>query len=487
MYKFSTPRDGLKHQYSKLYFYGFYNTMMNIRINYPKNFYHYIKKHNLNQKELCEYLNAYPKTNRVIGSLPYDWIKSFPKNEIPQILENVAQSFSKFSQALTSIHTKDRFEAIRGAKVRMKKFQKQLQRELSEILRRDDVSVEYENSGSFKHCHKLSIGDYKYALSTFIDNDGWIDKNFSDYFNEYNQGKGYEPQNSFTLYKNGEHGRWIKPFIAKIARENDFDGFILSKFVEPTRKSKFLQGIFERKHLKIKNDDYGMRNLVRGMYCDTGGSAFNADFIENKELRKLWQGLARRFDETNAIFQKYKYRSLDNIVSKDIDNNVNIFDKNYLKNLSWRYVLSKKDKIVLKTLIKNLNYASNMKKEAEAKGLTKELITIFNKDLRQEFPYRDECWNGLEEKYYSKSFTKTLGISNKLEPKDLVVLYSYLPSYKVKTDYTQAEIIEGMTLAWDEIKADKGLIKELRKDFSIDNELLKQIKKNAKLNHGKME
>ena len=224
---------------------------MNVNSNYPKNFYHFIKKHNINQTELCDYFNTYPNTKRVIGSLPYDWIKYIPKNEIPQVLGNIAQSFSKFSEMISSIHTKNRLEAIRGAKVRMKKFQKQLQRELSVILKRNDISIEYENSGSFKHCHKLSIGDYKYALSTFIDNNGWLDEKYSSYFNEFNQGKGYEPQNCFTFYRNGEHGRWIKPFIAKIARENDSDDFILSKFVEPNRKAKFIQGIFERKHLKI--------------------------------------------------------------------------------------------------------------------------------------------------------------------------------------------------------------------------------------------
>ena len=458
---------------------------MNVNANYPKNFYHYIKKHNLNQKELCDYLHIYPNTKRVIGSLPYDWIKSIPQDEIPKILDNITQSFSKFSEMLSSIHIKNHFQVIRGAKVRMKKFQKQLQRELSEILKRDDISIEYLSSGSFKHCHKLSIGDYKYALSTFIENDGWLDKKYSNYFNEFNQGKGYEPQNSFTLYKNGEHGRWTKPFIAKIARENDSDGFILSKFIDTTRKAKFLQGIFERKHLKIKNEDYGARNLVQGVCCDTGGSKFNSEFISNKELRKLWQGLAHRFDETNKIFSKYKYRLFDNVILKDIDNNVNIFDKNYISWLSLRYIISKKERNILTTFIKHLEYTANMRKVAETKGLKDELVTIFNKDLQQEFPYENECWNGMEEKYYSKAFTKILGISNKLASKDLVLLYNYLPSFKVKTDYTQAEIIEGMIASWEKIKSDKPFIKRLRKDFNIDNEMYKQIKNNIKCNYSK--
>lgn len=452
---------------------------MNINTHYPKNFYHFIKKHNLNQKNLCDYLNTYPNTNRVIGSLPYDWIKSVPKNEIPQMLENIAQSFSKFSEMLSQIHTKkNQFQAIRGAKVRMKKFQKQLTKELSEILKRNDISIEYENSGSFKHCHKLSVGDYKYALSTFISKG-----NEFDYFNELNQGKGYEPQNSFTIYKNGEHGRWVKPFIAKIARENDSDGFILSKFIDSTRKAKFFQGIFERKHLKIKNNDYGSRNLVQGICCDIGGCVFNSEFINDKELKKLWQELARKFDEINSMLPKYT--SFDNIISRDIDNNVNIFNEHYIDWISWKYIISKKNKVVFKTLIKNLEYASNISKNAEAKGLKEELIKIFNKDLQNEFPYKDECWYGLEDKYYSKAFTKILGISNKLDPKDVVLSYEHLPSFDVQTDYTQAEIIEGMRAAWDEIKSNKSLIKQLRNDFNIDDEAYKQIKKHKKFNNKK--
>ena len=139
-----------------------------------------------------------------------------------------------------------------------------------------------------------------------------------------------------------------------------------------------------------------MRNLPQGIYCDTGGSVFNSEYISNKELRRLWQDLARRFDDTYKILQKYKYRTFDILISKDIDNNINIFDANYINNFLGKNIILKKDKIVLKTFIKNLEYASNMIKKAEEKGLKDELIKIFNKDMQKEFPYKNECWNGIK-------------------------------------------------------------------------------------------
>ena len=51
-----------------------------------KNLYHVVKKRSLNQHELNSYLKAHPEFNRVIGSLPYDWLKDLEqKSDIKQL------------------------------------------------------------------------------------------------------------------------------------------------------------------------------------------------------------------------------------------------------------------------------------------------------------------------------------------------------------------------------------------------------------------
>ena len=443
-----------------------------------KNLYHVVKKHNLMQRELCDYLNANPNSKRVIGTLPYDWIKDVPKSEIPLMVEKVDDVFSKFSEMISPIKTHDSISAIRGAKVRLKKFHRQLQTDLQQILKREDISVEYTGGGAFKHCHKLSVGKFKYALSTFLKHKpgGTI----SDYFNEYKQGRGYEPQNSFTLYKNGEHGRCAKPFLAKITRENDFDGFILAKFIDSTRKPKFIQGTFERMHSKIKNEDFAERNFIKGVFIDVGGSFLNPEYIKDKKLRNLWQGCARRFDETNSLFRNYQIKRLDSVIVEDFKKNRNIFDKNYINFLSYRFTLTKKTKKDLRKFITNLNYANKMRKKAEEEGIKGELVKILNEDLKKECPYKTEVWYGLEDKYYSKAFANVLGISNKLSPKELIATSQYLPLYDVKNDYTRAEIIAGMNESWHIIKGDRALVKKIRKLFDIDDKTYNEIKKNNK-------
>lgn len=451
---------------------------MNIKTNFinSKNLYHVVKKQSLNQNELSAYIITHPEFNRLIGALPYDWLQVAPNKNIKNLSENVAAAFSEFAQAISDIHTQKYFAAIRGAKLRFKNFQKILEQKLKDILQRRDISVNYAGSGAFKHCHKITVGNYDYALSTFINNENWLDEKYSNYFNDYFQGKGYEPQNIFTLYKKGEHGRWVKPFFSKVAGADDADGFMLTKFIDKSRKEKSSQGVFERKHLRVKNNDYARRNTINGVFIDAGSSIINDKYIENKELRSLWLDFARVFDRTNKLFENYKYIKLDNLVAKDISNNIDIFDKNYLK----RYLLSPAQKRIISIILMNLKTTLKLKNKAEKTGMLDSVRNIFNKDLQEEFPYLEELWGTQENKYYSKSFSKLLGISNKLDPKEIVLRYYYLPFFELKTDYSQSEIIEGMIQSWQHISKKRNLLKKICKDFSINSVQYDYIKKEGR-------
>ena len=441
-----------------------------------KNLYHIVKKRSINQHELSSYIIAHPEFNRLIGSLPYDWLKcALPSKDIKFLSESIALFFAEFAKAISDIHTRRHLETIRGAVLKFKKFQKVLEQQLKDALQRQDISVNYVGSGSFKHCHRITVGNYDYALSTFINNEDWLNEKYSNYFNDYFQGKGYEPQNVFTLYKKGEHGRWAKPFFAKVAGKDDADGFILSKFIKKSGAKKSPQGIFERKRLKFINNDYASRNTINGVFVDAGACVINNDYIENKEVRYLCLELARTFDRANKIVENYNYRCIDSLIASDIKNNIDIFDKNY----SQRYLLSSSQKRAISVILKNLKTAQKFKNRAEQKGLSDSVISIFNKDLQEEFPYLKEVYGDFG-KYYSKSFSKLLGISNKPNPKDFVLNYDELSFWGLKKDYSQSEIIEGMIQSWQYIFKKRGLLKRICKDFSIEKAQYEYIKKEGK-------
>ena len=453
---------------------------MNIKGNFinSKNLYHVVKKKNINSFELNGYLTKHPEFNRLLGALPYDWIRVIPKNEIKKCTENVAAAFSEFAQAITDIYTRDPFTPVRGAKLRLKKPQKFLVQKLKEFLQRQDVSVDYIDSGAYKHCHKITVGDYSYALSTFINNNEsfFMSNKHCDYFNKYFQGKGYEPQNIFTFYKNGEQGRWVKPFISKVARVNDTDSFILSKFIEKSRPQKHFQGLFERKHLKIKNNDCAIRNIINGVCIDSGGCIPNNNYIEDTELRHYSVLLARGFDRANNIFENYKYRYLDKLVANDINNDVDIFHKDYLK----MYILSPAEKRVMLKILDCLKLTTKLLIKIEERGLYDSIMDILSNDLKEECPYIEEISYGLKN-YYSKSFSSFLGITNKVPFKDILLQeekhYVDISVFTLKRDYRQDEVIEGLIQAWKELQDKEYVLKFIIRDFSITKEQLNYIKK----------
>lgn len=439
-----------------------------------KNLYHVVKKRSLNQHELNSYLKAHPEFNRVIGSLPYDWLKDLEqKSDIKQLRASVASAFSQFASDISDIHTRRYLEAIRGSKLKLKKFHKRLEQELKDILKRQDISVSYAGSGAFKHCHKISVGDYEYALSTFVNNKGFLNEKYSNYFNTYFQGKGYEPQNVFTMYKNGPHGRWVKPFFSKVSRVDDTDGFVFSTFINKTRTPKNLIGTLERKHLRVFCNDDNINNTINGVHIDVGACVINDKCLKKQTLRNQLLPIVRLFDSVNRIVDDYAYRSLDNLVAGDICNNIDIFHKNYLK----KYSLSHSQKKVMSNIIRHLKSLEKLKNNAEKKGLLESIKNVLNSDLQEEFPYEKDIRGDLL-KYYSKSFSKLLGVSNKPNARDVILNYDQFAFWgTIQKDYTQNEIIDGLIQSWKQVSQKRSLLKQIYKDFAITNEQIQQIKK----------
>ncbi len=114
------------------------------------NLLHVFKHNYVSPAELSEFLKANPNVERRIGCLPSDWLKNINKNDIPRITELVNDIFEKSSLELYS-----------------KSIGANITKTLDKLLKRSDIKIECAGTGSFKQCHKLTVGDYSYALSFF--------------------------------------------------------------------------------------------------------------------------------------------------------------------------------------------------------------------------------------------------------------------------------------------------------------------------------
>ena len=153
---------------------------------------------------------------------------------------------------------------------------------LKKVLNRGDVKSSYIDSGSFKNCHKLDVGEYSYALSTFKKYPVF---DYRGYFRE-SHGKGNEPQNIFTSYNKFFKGRVCRPFLANLSGEKDVGGFILSKFIDINHDKKEEQGPFITNRSFLRNND-PKGNSINGIFIEAGGFVQNKKYICNKNSANL--------------------------------------------------------------------------------------------------------------------------------------------------------------------------------------------------------
>lgn len=182
-----------------------------------------IKKKYITAEKLNRFRAKIPDGERRIGSLPYDWIKRIEKDKISDITRSACDVFEKFSIEIEDIS--NRYTGKVDKLEKLKQAQSALLQSLQKILKRDDIDITYVGSGSLKHCQRLDIGKYSYAISTFKSEKS-ANRLFSDYFCR-GHGKGNEPQSLFTLFKRGSHGRFVKPFLANLSGMYDAGGYIL--------------------------------------------------------------------------------------------------------------------------------------------------------------------------------------------------------------------------------------------------------------------
>ena len=317
------------------------------------NFYHYCKRHDARPIDIMLYKKDHPDKELVLGALPYDWIKDIPQEEIPEVTQKVDKIFHEFSKR----------NAYSG-RLKIEEDNQKLKEDLSEALRRDDIEIEYLDSGFFKHCQKITVGDYDYSFLTFKKD--W--KDGCDFVLSAFHGGYTEPTKVHYVYNNYSQGRVAKPFITRPTdynAEND-NGYMLKKYIDKddkTRAKVELDPVVTN-YYKICHFDKKEENCINGIITDVGGMDENVNFIEDKETRN------------NVIYFAKSIHDYNDMISKDIEN----------------LPQDKKMKIInAEFQAENLLY----------KGVTKDK-DFYNKDYRELIKPLSE----LEQKVFKKKFRK---------------------------------------------------------------------------------
>ena len=321
-------------------------------------------------------LTRNPDSRKRIGSLPYDWIRKFGKERISGITEQVDDVFERFSTQINNLSDLNHYALCKN-NTNLLNAQIFFIKMLKEILKRSDINISYIGSGAFKHCHKLDIGNYSYAFSTFKSEESMY-TNCRNYFNKNGQGKGNEPQAIFTLYRHAPHGHTARPFLARLSGENDSGGYILSKFIDQNHSAKNNFGAME---LRQKTFLYTDPNFIRGICIEAGGCLPNQKYIKDKELR----GFLLR-------------------IAKIIDNHAKFLRQNPINIISQQYIINKKEagkdifhletgglsRMQQKSISKILRTLGKIRhlKEVLIKNGKYEIIKeLLNRDMADIFPY----------------------------------------------------------------------------------------------------
>ncbi len=389
-----------------------------------------IKREYIPAERLVQFLSLTPNVDRRIGSLPYDWIKTSGKSQIPDITRRTGDVFEKFAKEIDDIPDNASNE------VKLKTAQQALVGALRKILGREDIKISYAGNGALKHCQRLDVGNYSYAFSTFKSKEA-ARKQFSDYFHK-GQGRGNEPQTIFIAYNRDSHGRWAKPFMANMSGADDKGGFILSKFIDSNYPAKRRFGSMEKQRKYIYNFD---PNYIHGVCIEAGGCVPNKKYIQNSKERDIWLRFAKIIDGQVALLKKREhnaevYQILVNASRSGED--IVQFDTG---------IFSKEERKVADRVIRTLVKVRELKEKLTQEGKFENIRKLLNEDMIDAFPYSvySEEFGSWAAKWYPHLIADELGISNAPELDEMMSISSeYNDEVKINfaKHYPKSEVIK---------------------------------------------
>lgn len=333
------------------------------------NLLHVVKKKLINAQELNNYLKSNPKCSRRIGSLPFDFFSQISNQNKSKITQLVGDVFENFALQTASIEETSSIYIYA-----IEKITKDMVQSLKTLLNRDDIKSSYVNSGSYKNCQRLDIGNYSYALSTFKK---YPIFDYRGYFRS-SHGKGNEPQNIFTTYHRYSKGRVCRPFLANISGEKDEGGFILSKFIDSKHDEKVSRGPFLTNRSFLKNIDQ-LGNSINGIFIEAGGFIQNKKYINDIKLRKNWQKFASCLDNNIEFLNKSSAGEIESSFIIALENGLDLQDKKMVNEFIDK-LPQEKQKMAHK-IAKQASRIDLLKQKAIQEGNFDKIKTLLKEDL----------------------------------------------------------------------------------------------------------
>ena len=272
-----------------------------------KHILHIAKRRIVPPKEIGQMSESNGHKNTFIGALPYDIITNISREQISTVTQRTNEIFSGFARSVSYIYI-DKHEHYSLANEPFKRYFPQITHELNSLFNRNDISVSYIGSGTYKHCFVLSFGkksQNRYVLQAF--------QNVINVDSDYPHGVLFEPQNCFTAYKKYSHGRFARPFMSHPSNMEILSGgYILTKYIDSKHVYKKSLGKFVQRRTGATNTDIlNANNNVRGITVDAGGFTENPEHITTPQIRYHWHELAQILDNINfSILDKDIYSSL---------------------------------------------------------------------------------------------------------------------------------------------------------------------------------
>lgn len=436
-----------------------------------KTLFHWFKRESVGAISLNKYLQAYPQTNRNLGTLPYDWLKSFPTNERKNVTIQVQDLFASFSKDTSNIAGYGQYSG--WSFVDCQQFEqgyKNLVRSLKEILKRKDIKIKYAGSGALKNCHRLDIGKYSYALSSFRDETA-AKIGFGGYYKPCH-GRGYEPQNALTAYKRASQGRWTKPFMIRISDSQDKGGYILSKFVDKQQKTKF--GIFQKKCDYFINADES-DDIINNINTDIGGCFVNESYIKDSVVRHAKKYFAKMLDNNIELCEQLYATKVQKYLLEQKQQGLDILSPEYMDILKTK--LNSQELSLAIKQIKSLRKIRIQKEKLQKLDANKfeKVKSLLEKDIKSVYifdRYRDRTEDFIRRlKTYPVLVADELGLSH------FPVLDGWMTIFQeygrcidfscMKDKFTSSDISKFIKANYEDFKMDKNLLERLKESFQI--------------------
>ena len=249
-------------------------------------------------------LEKYPQTSRFMGSVPYSWLKNIKKEDIPDYTKLIFALFADFAK---NMHCK-RDDSPLNYKKQMQEYSLKLE-ELIGLK----TKIEYLGEGTIGRTYKLSVGEENYVIKTFFTNPVKF-----GYYTRH--GKGAEILSAVYAKYNAPKGYFADFYFGKFARNDDYDGFMITKYIDyDNAKISYLKNMLLERLIEqpiycgnLVNNNAVLDTVVDYGEIRKGGLSNNRQYeIQKQVLSALLAEDAKKFNE---ICRQYKGPDLDNVL-----------------------------------------------------------------------------------------------------------------------------------------------------------------------------